>query len=94
MKTADRTPLTKRELEVASLAAHERTCIEIADDLFVSVNTVKTHLRHIYEKTGVSSRLQLYLLLAGTDSASANAFLGSDGEPLSLDWRSSLVGGR
>ena len=33
-----------------------RTAEEIADSLFVSVNTVKTHLRGIYRKLGVNRR--------------------------------------
>jgi LuxR family maltose regulon positive regulatory protein len=33
-----------------------RTAEEIADSMFVSVNTVKTHLRGIYRKLGVSRR--------------------------------------
>ena len=42
--------LTERELEVAKYAAERRTTREIADILVVSENTVKSHMKHIYEK--------------------------------------------
>jgi DNA-binding CsgD family transcriptional regulator len=49
-------PLTRREREVAGLAARGRTNREIADDLIVSVRTVENHLQRVYAKLGVSSR--------------------------------------
>jgi DNA-binding CsgD family transcriptional regulator/PAS domain-containing protein len=49
-------PLSPRELEVLRLAAAGNTGPEIAAELVVSLATVKTHLRHIYEKLGVSDR--------------------------------------
>ncbi len=49
-------PLSERELEIVSLLARRYTNAEIAQTLTVSVNTVKTHLRHIYEKLGVHDR--------------------------------------
>jgi DNA-binding CsgD family transcriptional regulator len=49
-------PLTRREVEVARLAAEGRTNREIAADLVLSERTVGTHLDHIYSKLGVSSR--------------------------------------
>jgi DNA-binding CsgD family transcriptional regulator len=51
-------PLTDRELEVLSLVAAGRSNEGIAGSLFVSVNTVKTHLKNVYGKLGVSSRTQ------------------------------------
>jgi two-component system nitrate/nitrite response regulator NarL len=48
--------LTTRELDVLELAADGLSTREIADRLFLSSTTVKTHLEHIYEKLGVSSR--------------------------------------
>jgi len=56
--------LTPREHEVATLAALELTCRQIAENLCVSTNTVKTHLRHAYEKAGARNRLQLEHWLA------------------------------
>ncbi len=48
--------LTKKELQVASLLLVCETRREIAEQLFISEDTVKSHLSHIYKKTGVSSR--------------------------------------
>jgi len=50
--------LTEREVEVAGLLALGLGNDEIAEAMFVSRNTVKTHLRHIYEKLGVRSRTE------------------------------------
>lgn len=49
-------PLTPRELEVLHLAGEGRSGPQIAQELFVSPTTVKTHFEHIYEKLGVSDR--------------------------------------
>ena len=49
--------LTGREREVAALVAQGRTNPEIAATLFLSLKTVETHLRHIFRKLEVSSRL-------------------------------------
>ena len=48
--------LTKREQALLTELPSMRTAEEIADTLFVSVNTVKTHLRGIYRKLGVNRR--------------------------------------
>jgi ATP/maltotriose-dependent transcriptional regulator MalT len=50
--------LTKRELEVLCLLAQGQTNQEIAQSLFVSTLTVKTHVHHIIGKLGVSDRTQ------------------------------------
>jgi DNA-binding NarL/FixJ family response regulator len=50
--------LSKRELEVLELLAQGRTTTQIASDLFVSENTVKTHVRHILEKMEASNRAE------------------------------------
>jgi LuxR family maltose regulon positive regulatory protein len=49
-------PLTSREQTVLRLLQGSLTIAQIAADLYLSVNTVKTHTRMIYQKLGVSSR--------------------------------------
>ncbi|MFL6141443.1 MAG: LuxR C-terminal-related transcriptional regulator [Labedaea sp.] len=53
---ADAIALTERERTVLRLLPTVRSLEEIADDLMVSPNTVKTHMRAIYRKLGVGSR--------------------------------------
>jgi two-component system NarL family response regulator len=48
--------LTAREVEVLQLLAFGKTNKDIADELFISPDTVKTHLEHIFEKLGASDR--------------------------------------
>jgi DNA-binding NarL/FixJ family response regulator len=48
-------PLSKRETEVLQLLAEGMSYKMIADKLFLSFNTVNTHVKHIYEKLHVSS---------------------------------------
>ncbi|MDB5200937.1 MAG: helix-turn-helix transcriptional regulator [Ferruginibacter sp.] len=50
--------ISKRELEVLSLMAEGNSNQEIANRLFVSVSTVKTHNQHLFEKLDVSRRMQ------------------------------------
>lgn len=55
--------LTKREAEVLGYLARGRTLPYIADALFVTTGTVKTHTAHIYRKLEVNSRQELLDLL-------------------------------
>ncbi|MFC4909521.1 LuxR C-terminal-related transcriptional regulator [Actinomadura gamaensis] len=48
--------LSPRELDVLSRVARMMTTEEVADDLCLSVNTIKTHLKSIYRKLGVTRR--------------------------------------
>lgn len=58
-------PLTRREREVALLAAEGRTSPEIADQLVVSVRTVDNHLARVYRKLGIAGRQELAYVLLG-----------------------------
>jgi LuxR family transcriptional regulator, maltose regulon positive regulatory protein len=49
-------PLSDREAQVAALLPTRMTNPRIASELFISENTVKTHVRHIYQKLGVDNR--------------------------------------
>jgi LuxR family maltose regulon positive regulatory protein len=49
-------PLSERELEVLQLMTSAAKYQEMADSLFVSLNTVRTHTKAIYRKLGVNSR--------------------------------------
>lgn len=49
-------PLSERELEVLKLLTTGLTGPEIASELMVSLNTMRTHTKHIYAKLGVNSR--------------------------------------
>lgn len=60
--------LTAQELRVVELAGEGRTNREIAAHLWISVNTVETHLRHAFAKLGVSTRTQLASRLAASES--------------------------
>jgi LuxR family maltose regulon positive regulatory protein len=51
-------PLTERERDVLRFLPSRLTLREIADELYVSVNTLKFHLKVIYRKLGVNSRAE------------------------------------
>ena len=60
-------PLTVREMEVLRLMCKHMTSVEIAEELFISVSTVKYHKANILGKTGFSKSLDLvfYMLTKG-----------------------------
>ena len=51
--------LTERELEVARLVVDRKTNAQIAAELFLSPKTVETHIRHLFQKLEVSSRVEV-----------------------------------
>lgn len=59
------TQLTDREREILACAAAGRSNKDIADQLCVSLDTVKTHLHHIYQKLKVSGRVEAVLTYLG-----------------------------
>jgi DNA-binding NarL/FixJ family response regulator len=55
-------PLSPREMEVLKLLARGLSNQQIANDLFISLSTVKNHVHHIIEKLGASDRVQAVIL--------------------------------
>jgi LuxR family maltose regulon positive regulatory protein len=51
-------PLSESELRVLRYLPTNLQAPEIADELFVSVNTIRTHMRHLYAKLGVHRRAE------------------------------------
>ena len=52
--------LSKREIEILTLIAKENTSKQIAEKLFISVNTVETHRKKMMVKIGASNMIGLY----------------------------------
>jgi DNA-binding NarL/FixJ family response regulator len=57
----ERSPLSTREREIVALVAQGFKNKEIAEKIFISEQTVKNHLHNIFDKLGVSDRLELAL---------------------------------
>lgn len=57
------TPLTEREFEIVELIRRGKTNKEIGEQLYLSVNTIKTHLLHLFEKMDVKNRTELLFRL-------------------------------
>ena len=62
--------LTERELQIARLVVDRRTNAEIAAELYLSIKTVETHLRNLFHKLGVSSRVEVARAVERADAAS------------------------
>ena len=59
VQSATLEPLTVREQEILEVLLDGKSNRQIAEELFISENTVKTHIRNIYAKYDVSSRAEL-----------------------------------
>ncbi|MBI4890764.1 MAG: response regulator transcription factor [Acidobacteria bacterium] len=60
-KSRERSPLSTREREIVALVAQGYKNKEMAEKMFISEQTVKNHLHNIFDKLGVSDRLELAL---------------------------------
>lgn len=60
--------LTAKETEVVKLMLLGRNAAGIAEGLVISLNTAKTHIRHVYQKLDIHSRQELLTLVANTVS--------------------------
>jgi DNA-binding NarL/FixJ family response regulator len=50
--------LSQREVEVLRLVAAGRSNQQIADELVISLNTVRRHVSNVFDKTGVANRTE------------------------------------
>jgi DNA-binding NarL/FixJ family response regulator len=72
--------LTERELQVARLVVDRRTNAEIAAELYLSTKTVETHLRNLFHKLGVSSRVEVARVIERADASAAEVSPGAPGK--------------
>lgn len=70
--------LTPREQQVAALTCLGYTNHEIAQQLVISVNTVRTYIRNVLDKYGVASKAELRLILADWNFENWLAAIGMD----------------
>lgn len=60
-------PLSRRELDITRLVGEGKTNKEIADELFLSVGTVKNHITQVLHKLGLRDRTQLAIFAVKND---------------------------
>jgi len=65
--------LTETERRIAALVAQGQTNREVASAMFVTENTVQSHVRHIFQKLGVRSRTELAAQLLSAPPSTATA---------------------
>ncbi|NQU04207.1 MAG: response regulator transcription factor [Syntrophaceae bacterium] len=66
--------LTQRELQVLELIVEGKSSKQIANDIYLSMNTVKVHLRNIYRKLGVNTRSQAIKIAIQTGIVHLNVY--------------------
>ena len=64
---AEQAAFTPREREVFALVARGKTNAAVAEELVVSENTVKFHLKSIYQKLGIHSKAEVMKLIENND---------------------------
>jgi DNA-binding NarL/FixJ family response regulator len=72
--------LTQSEAKLAQLMTNGMTLDDAADELEISVNTARTHLKHIFHKTGINRQTEL---LHRIESGPASLLIGFTGSQLS-----------
>lgn len=71
-RTSSRWPeLTESEYAVVTLVARGATNREVAEKLYLSPHTVNSHLRHVFTRLGIRSRVELARLAAERDAAAS-----------------------
>ena len=96
-KGRERSPLSTREREIVALVAQGYKNKEMAEKMFISEQTVKNHLHNIFDKLGVSDRLELalYAIHKGLHLTGDNAARPSRlRSRRSCLWRSTAARGR
>ena len=69
----DLNDLSERELEILNLLAKGKSNKEIAQELFISANTVKVHLRNIFSKLEISSRAEAILFVLRPEDTNSSS---------------------
>ena len=76
-KSSDSDLLSKRENEILNLLSKGFRYKDIADQLFISIETVRTHIRNIYEKLQVKSRTEALNKIDQKNSLDTDKYLNS-----------------
>lgn len=79
-RRGSRPGLTPREQQVMELVGHGLKNREVADELGIRPGTVKVHLKHIFEKTGVEGRYGLALVGLAVSTGPSRALVMSSAE--------------
>jgi len=69
--------ITEREAEILTLLCEGYTNAQMAEKLGISVRTVDTHVGNLLSKCGVGSRLELYKLVTGRETAQNSSVAGN-----------------
>ena len=66
--------LTKQEQNISALVAQGWRTTKIAQELYISPRTVESHLNHIFDKLGISSKTEAIFYVWQTNSATSVNF--------------------